>query len=29
MQARGLIASISVGVKEEEYSFIEELAAAI
>lgn len=28
MQDRGLIASISVGVKEEEYSFIEELAAA-
>jgi GMP reductase len=27
MQARGLIASISVGVKEEEYAFIEELAA--
>ncbi|WP_047980330.1 GMP reductase [Ornithinibacillus contaminans] len=27
MQARGLIASISVGVKEEEYRFIEELAA--
>ena len=28
MQSRGLIASISVGVKEEEYSFIEELVAA-
>lgn len=27
MQTRGLIASISVGVKDEEYSFIEELAA--
>ncbi|GLC90034.1 GMP reductase [Lysinibacillus piscis] len=28
MQARKLIASISVGVKEEEYTFVEELAAA-
>ena len=28
MQGNGLIASISVGVKEEEYTFIEELAAA-
>ncbi|KPN94432.1 GMP reductase [Lysinibacillus sp. ZYM-1] len=28
MQSSGLIASISVGVKEEEYAFIEELAAA-
>lgn len=28
MQGRGLIASISVGVKEEEYAFVEELAAA-
>lgn len=28
MQGNGLIASISVGVKDEEYSFIEELAAA-
>ncbi len=27
MQSRGLIASISVGVKEEEYPFIEQLAA--
>ena len=27
MQGRGLIASISVGVKEEEYTFVEELAA--
>ena len=27
MQSRGLIASISVGVKEEEYAFIEQLAA--
>ena len=27
MQSRGFIASISVGVKEEEYAFIEQLAA--